>query len=392
MCQADPPAPPDYTGAAVAQGAANADAARVAAKLSNPNVIGPLGTQTVQYGANGGDPDIPTITQTLTPDAQATLQSQQAVQKNLANLGLQGIDTAKNVLGSAFNPNLPGIKTNILDAAQPQGAGMGGPGNFGPGTFGPESMSSGGGSALSGVGNINGGPNAGLYGMTRTPDLSGVAAMPVNAGTTGQQAIMSRLQPALERNRQLQETSLRNQGLVAGGEAYDAAQKDLGQQENDLYTQAALQGINLDLAANNQGFAEAMQQAAFGNQATGQDFGQALQSAQQQNAAQAQNYNQLLQNAQFGNTAQQQALQQQLALRNQPLNEIAGLMSGSQIQLPQFQGYQGSNVAPTPVLAAQQAQGANAMQNFGIQQAGLNANTSGLYGLGGMGLMGYLAK
>ena len=49
------PAAPDYTGAAVAQGAANVEAARATAKLSNPNVYSPYGNQTVTY-----DGDIPT--------------------------------------------------------------------------------------------------------------------------------------------------------------------------------------------------------------------------------------------------------------------------------------------------------------------------------------------
>lgn len=346
MCAPDAPPAPDYTGAAIAQGAANVDAARVAARLSNPNVYGPLGSQTVTYGT-GDQQDIPTVTQTLTPDAQATLEAQQQVSKNLAGLGVKGISTAEAALDAPFDPNLPGIQTSIQGQSP-----------------------------------VNMGPDAGLYGLTRNPDLSNVAAMPVNAGTTGQQAIMSRLQPAIERNRQLEETRLRNQGLVPGGEAYDADMKLLGQRENDLLTQAALQGIGLDMDANNQGYTQAMQTAEFGNRATGQEFGQQLQGAQQANAAQAQEYNQLLQNAQFGNTAQGQSLQQQLALRNQPLNEIAGLMSGSQIQLPQFQGYQGQNVAPAPIMGAAQAQGNAAMQNYGIQQAGNNANLAGLYGLG----------
>jgi hypothetical protein len=44
-----PPAP-DYVGAAQAQGAADVDAARVTAKLNNPNIINPYGKQTVAYG------------------------------------------------------------------------------------------------------------------------------------------------------------------------------------------------------------------------------------------------------------------------------------------------------------------------------------------------------
>jgi hypothetical protein len=96
------------------------------------------------------------------------------------------------------------------------------------------------------------------------------------------------------------------------------------------------------------------------------------------NTALGQDYSQGLSRAQFGNTAQQQQLAQDLALRGLPLNEIIGLMSGSQIQLPQFAGYQGSQVTPPPTFGATQAQGAADMQAYGIQQAGANATTQGI--------------
>lgn len=330
-----PPAAPDYEGAAVAQGAANVDAARASAKLSNPNIYGPYGSQTVTY-----DGDVPTVRQTLNPNAQAALDAQQRVQMDLSNLGAQGIDTAQSVLGQKFDPNLPGIKTNL-------------------GMF----------------GEVPGAPN-----LQKSIDLSGVAKAPLNAGMTGQDAIMSRLAPQLQREDALLENRLRNQGLVPGGEAYNAEVQLQSQRANDLKTQAALQGIGLDTQARQAGFSEQMQQAQFGNQAGLTEQQAALQS-------QAQGYNQNLQQAQFGNTAQQQALSQRLALRNQPLNEITALMSGGQIQTPSFQGYQGQNVQAAPVFGAAQAGADAAMQNYGINQAGVNARNAGMYGLGSSGLM-----
>jgi hypothetical protein len=71
---------------------------------------------------------------------------------------------------------------------------------------------------------------------------------------------------------------------------------------------------------------------------------------------------QMLQSGQFANTAQGQALAQALQQRQLPLNEISALMSGSQIQNPQFQGYQGANVQAPNIMQAQQLQ---------EQQAGL---------------------
>lgn len=353
MCQSSPapPAAPDYQGAAVAQGAANLESARASARLSNPNIIGPLGSQTVAYGT-GDQQDIPTVTQTLTPDAQATLEGQQRVQRGLSGLAEQGIDTVGSAVADPFQSNMPGMQTSID-------------------TEGP----------------TNKGPAMGMYGMAQqSGDMSNVASMPVNAGTTGQQAIMSRLEPMMAREANLTRNRLANQGLVAGGEAYTNEIGDMDRQHNDLRTQAALQGINLDMSANNQGYAQAMQNADFGNRAMSQNYGQASQAAGMENAGMAQDMNQRMQAAQFGNAAQGQELARLLTLRNQPLNEVTALMSGSQILTPQFQQYQGQPIAPAPFMGAAQAQNQAAMNQYGIQQAGVNANNAGLYGLGGAAL------
>ena len=287
-----PPPTPDYAGAAVAQGAANVESARVGSKLSNPNMYTPYGTQLVSY-----DGDQPTITQTLTPQAQRTLEEQQKTQLQLATLSGKGAQLAGNVLDKPFKFAGPNVQTSL--------------------------------------------------------DLSNVAKMPVNAGTTGMEAIMSRLEPSLQRNRVSTETNLINQGLRPGTEAYDNAARLLGEAENDQRTQAVLQGINLDTAANAQG------------------------------------YNQALQGGQFANTAQQQALMQAIQNRQMPLNEITALMSGSQIQNPQFNAYSGSNVNAAPVFAASQAQGQADQNTYNQKVATQNANTAGLFNLAGAGVKAF---
>ena len=276
-----PPAP-DYAAAAQQQGAANLEAARATAMLSNPNVYTPFGSQTVTYQG-----DIPTIRQELTPDAMRTVQAQQQVSRDLANLGLFGISTAQNVMGTPFQYRGPDVQTA----------------------------------------------------------LQGLREMPVNAGVTGQEAIMSRLEPQFARQEAGLRQQLANQGIAAGTEAFNREMELLNQRRNDAYTQAAVQGLNLDIGT---------QQQQFG---------------------------QLLQQAQFGNTAAQQALQQQLALRSVPLNEITALMSGAQVQIPQFQGYQGATVNAAPVFDAAKAQSQYEMDVFAQKQAQQNAMTQGLFGL-----------
>jgi hypothetical protein len=63
-------------------------------------------------------------------------------------------------------------------------------------------------------------------------------------------------------------------------------------------------------------------------------------------------------------------------------------MSGSQVQMPQFQGYTGANVAAAPIFQATQAAGQDAMARYNAAQTGANALTGGLFGLGGDALGG----
>lgn len=465
------------------------------------------------------DLDTPTIEQYLTPEAQATLEAQQRVERALSGLGEQAIGRVSSIYGTNFTPQgLPeqqfrfegGGPLPTLPQLQGQArsdvsalpvnfgptAGQYGMAGAGPGAVNFQGLDTGG---LAGVqtgvgqfGTAQGGPAAPtLQGQL---DVSNLAAMPVRAGTTAQEAIMSRLDPQLQRQRAQLETQLANQGLVRGGEAYNAAMQEQAQRENDLRTQAALQGISLDMAARQQGLGEAQalggfaQQAAlagfgaqqqaqqaqnaaiaqnaqlalqsgqFANQAQAQQFAQrlaagefgreaqmasfqtgqaaqeavnraiaqnfqqglqaqgaynaaaaqqfgqgmdiaglynaalsqnqqaALQQAQAQAALQAQGFNQAQAQAAFQNAQRQAALQEQLALRSQPLNEIAAIMGGAQVQMPQFQAYQGAEVGAAPIFGATQAAGQFAQQNYANQVAQRNAQM-GLYGslLGGLG-------
>jgi hypothetical protein len=401
------PPTPDYLGAAKQQGKDNLEAARQSNVMSNPNMITPFGNQTVTYSSptfnqagfdaatanynaggnvdrnrfmrqgnpegdtttgasyfdqSGYDAEIakrgaapsreaymtgggqPTITQTLTPQAQQTLDSQQRVQTALANLGETGIANARATLERPFVPTSTEIQRNF--------------------------------------GGYDAVPTAANFNAQTGIDTSNIAKMPINAGTTAQDLILQRLNPTIEAGDTSFKQALANQGLAPGTAAYDAAFRNRSQQVNDLYNQAALQGINLDLTANQQGYNQALANAGLYNSAVGQNFGQGMQT-------QGTQFSQGLNKAQFQNTAQQQQLAQDLALRAQPINEVIGLMGGSQIQLPQFQGYQGTSVAPAPTFAGAQAQNQAAMQNYGINQAGANSATQGIVGIASAAAMAY---
>lgn len=100
MCAPSPPPAPDYTGAAVAQGAANKEAAISQARLNNPNIIGPYGTQTF---TENGDDGRPTLTQTLSPDQQRLLNQSNQVKNLLGGVGIQGAQSLGSVVGTKVN-------------------------------------------------------------------------------------------------------------------------------------------------------------------------------------------------------------------------------------------------------------------------------------------------
>lgn len=166
-------------------------------------------------------------------------------------------------------------------------------------------------------------------------DTSRLPAEQINAGQTVQDAIMSRLNPQFDRMQQQQDAKLANQGIAQGTEAYRNAQTDLGNQRNDAYIQAALQGMN-----------------------TGQQ-------------------------------ARQQALQEQMTLRNEPLNTLNALRSGSQVQNPNFvnPALQGATQG-VDYMGAGQNQFNAGMNAYNARQAGANNFMGGLMGLGGAALSG----
>lgn len=271
-----PPPAPDYTGAATAQGVANVESARTGSKLSNPAMVTPYGYSQVLRGYNLGSDGVPF--ETTDPDATTVVQR--------------------------LNPE----SQQIFDQQQQVRLGLSGLGNAALSTA-RDTLGSG-------------------FDTSRLPDA------PIQPGTTAQQAIMSRLEPQLQRRRDALRTQLLNEGHVAGNAGYDRAMEDLGRTENDLLLQAGAAGIPMD------------------------------------------------------QQARQQAMTEQAYLRNLPINEIAALMSGSQIQNPQFQQFSGANAGAAPIMQGMQGQAGWNQGLYNSQVGQANAANQGLFSLGAAALMG----
>ena len=182
-----------------------------------------------------------------------------------------------------------------------------------------------------------------------------------------------------------------------------------GQFANSATSQAMADAIARGQFANSatgQTMADAIARGQFANSATGQASGMDLAQTQFRNQAtdqlnqgdlqrfgfqnqtQQQLYGMDMGRAQFNNAAAQQSLQQQLALRGQPINEASALLSGQQIQAPQFANVPQTNVqaADYQGAVAQNYAAANAQYNAQLQRGG--ADTAAIAGLLGRGLGG----
>lgn len=127
-----------------------------------------------------------------------------------------------------------------------------------------------------------------------------------------EEALMSRMQPSLERDREGLRSRLLNQGIREGSEAYDRAMNRFDEQSNDARMQAILAGGQeqsrmVGLEAD---------RAAFENSAQGQAYGQLLGRAQFGNDARQQQFSTDLARGQFANAATGQAADMDMSRAN----------------------------------------------------------------------------
>jgi len=138
-------------------------------------------------------------------------------------------------------------------------------------------------------------------------------------------------------------------------------------------------------AAQAQQFQEMLQAGTFGNQAQQQAYQQEALRAQFSNSALAQKQQADQQRFDAQNKARQQWLSEQYALRNQPINEITALMSGSQVQQPNFVTTPSSQIPTTDVAGLINNRFSQEMDTYKQQSANFNSLMGGIFGaMGGM--------
>lgn len=301
----------------------------------------------------------------LSPEQQALLNQDNRIKSALGSAAEAGIGRVTNAMGQPFN-------TSALTAYRdiPQGGGAQ--------TYTPAQQSY--------IRGLAGGdiqtalPNSD-YGAQRS---------------AVEQALLSRINPQLQKDRAALEQRLANQGIAIGSDAYNTAINQAGQKENDAYMQAVLAGgqeqsrlAGLDLQAGQfrnqaqqQGFNQQAANAALNNSVNDTLFNQGLQTSAFNNQAQQQNFAQQIAAANAANSQRQQQLQEQSYLRSLPLNELNALRTGSQVVNPTFSATPQTSVNPTNVSGNVYQSYQGQVNAANQQTAANNSLLQGLFSLG----------
>lgn len=169
--------------------------------------------------------------------------------------------------------------------------------------------------------------------QTQSGRLDGLLSKPFSIDNEATEARLmelgsKRLDPQLEQRREQEIARLSNQGIKIGSTAYDRGMKLVNEGENDARNQLMLTGRN-------------------------------------------------------------QAVQEALLQRSQPINEIIGLASGSQVQMPQFGSTPQTGVAGTDIAGINQGAYNGQMNAYNSQMQQYNSTAGGLFGLGANALMAF---
>ena len=377
----DAPTPPNPYQTAAAQTGTNVSTGVANAFLNNVNQNTPDGS--LRYDVSGShswtDPttghtyNIPTFTstQSLSPQGQAIKAQTDAAKMNMAGMANAQSGRISDLLSTPFDPTTgaPQAGSAAGIAGVPQAATGYDPGGNIQTSF-------------AGGGDITKSYGAGDFSADRQ---------------NVEDALMARMNPQLARERGNIEQRLADQGIRYGSQAYTSAMDDYNRQANDARFAAVGQAGSeqqrmMDMAAQRAGFENAAQQQQYTQnmgQGTFANAAQAQQNAQNAGAAGFQNaglaqqlgQQQSIFNAQ--NAGRNQWMQEQYAQRNQPLNEIASLMSGSQVSQTPWLNSPTSQIATTDIGGLINQNFAQQSQNY--QSANQNWQTmmGGILGAGG---------
>lgn len=403
------PAVPDYAGAAEKTAQSNMDMARYTTRVNRPTQITPFGTQTwtnnggfdqAGYDAamqaykdsyqpgtgrggywkttgNGGDQgfdrewvstgnegryalpepnrddfmreDDWTQTTTLTPDLQAALDNEMALQKGRSGIGLDMLPAAQEAITRPVDYDGAQSWSIAPEAAQLQNVGAA-----------PDLQTS--------------------IDKTNIPQFDQQYVNDIKNQT------LDYMRPDMQAEREALDAKLAAQGITPGSEAYENAQRRLADQQSRNEYNALRLGMEQanamyqnELAGNSQRFGQNLAAGEFGNNALTRQNDMDIRNTAFNNNNAVTNYDQNYRNAAFDNNLRGAQIAEEIQRQQVPLNNINALMNGQQVSMPNMPNF---NTMATP-QGADYLNAAKATYQGNLNNANLqNAYNSNM--LGGM--------
>jgi DNA segregation ATPase FtsK/SpoIIIE-like protein len=355
-----PPPAPDYAALSKLNAEEQAKLIDKQTAANRPNQTTPWGTTSWTQDANGKW----TENIALNPADQAQLDAQRNIQSNFDRTatGLLGQveDNLSNPLDFGSLPDMTGYDFDSLAEVDPRSVQNG---------LGPQG----------------------------SVDWSGLTKLDPGFGAVQevQDAMMSRLRPGRDQQRERELQRLRNQGLSDNTEAYQRALKRLDEGDTDAENQALLGAttaygdiFNRGLSANTQEMAKQFGTADLANQNRDTQFNQNSQVQQMLAALRGQQFGEQGAAAALSGTQRQQQLMEQDMRRQQPLNDLLKLQ-GEDVSMPTMPSFMQAGTSQAPdYMGAGVNQYQAALDQYNAKQSRKGGLMNGLFGLAGSALGG----
>lgn len=313
MGKSKAPPPPDYAALAAQQGQESRETAQYDNAINRVDQFTPEGsiTWTIRPGADPENPKPGDYIQTTqySPEQQALYDQDNRISQSFMNTAQTGLDRVAGAIGSDFDTSGLGQLDTSLDTQNLPALTMGGE----------------------------------------------------DARKRVSDAILSRINPELDRQENSLRSRLLNSGIEQGTDAWNTELERMDRSRTDAAVQA-------DLA----GGTEQSRMAQLEQQIRGQLFGEEAAAST------------------FANQSRSQGLEEQAWLRQLPINEVNALRTGSQVQSPNFSGYYtGGGASPSNVYQA----GSDAYGASVNATNAANANSASTWGtvgaIGGASLIAF---
>lgn len=399
MSKPSAPPPPDYAALAKTQGAANKETAITEFSMNNANQNTPWGSRSLnQNGVDAqGNPKFE-INTTLNATDQANLDKTRGIQSSLLNLAPTAMNNVWSQIDHPINMSGMPPMVNQVDAGGTQKLDL---------------------SHLNASqSHVDGSPVQGALDFSNLNGLDSGDAVRNRVEQANFSKFYDRFAPAAQQQQDALQTRIANMGGVSDSEGARRMQSQLLAGQGDQFRQGVFDSIDrggveaqrqfgMSLQGRQQGVDEVSKQGQFYNAAQDQDFQQGMANAnlnnstrtndanlnQMQvntnNAANQQDVGNAFANANLTNASRAQGLSEQASLRQMPLNELNALLTGSQVQQPQFQPPTATNIAPPPIFQAGQAQWNAANQAYQGAVAGANNTMGTVGGIASAGIMAF---